>query len=69
MTQTTPASAFFDRGCPYCGAASVGLVRGLQGFGEIIIFVILFFMMMVPGIIYYIYMESRPYCAGCGRRV
>jgi hypothetical protein len=24
---------------------------------------------LIPGIIYYIYMESVPYCSGCGRRV
>ena len=32
-------------------------------------FIILFFLFIIPGIIYYIYMESVPYCSGCGRRV
>jgi hypothetical protein len=57
------------RVCPHCGSHQVGKVRGLQGFGEVMICIILFFLGIVPGIIYYIYMESVPYCSGCGRRV
>ena len=57
------------RSCPHCGATAVGRVRGLQGFGEIMTFMVLFFLLMIPGIVYYIYMESVPYCSGCGRRV
>jgi len=56
------------RKCPHCGSSSVGKVRGLQG-GEVLIAVILFFLFVIPGIIYYIFMESVPYCSGCGRRV
>lgn len=56
------------RKCPYCGSTSVGKVRGLQG-GEVFIAIMLFFLFIIPGIIYYIYMESVPYCSGCGRRV
>lgn len=55
--------------CPRCGSNQVGRVRGLQGFGEVMVFIVLFFCVMIPGVIYYIYMESIPYCAGCGRRV
>ena len=55
--------------CPHCGSQQVGKVRGLQGFGEVMICIILVFLGIVPGIIYYIYMESVPYCSGCGRRV
>jgi predicted RNA-binding Zn-ribbon protein involved in translation (DUF1610 family) len=55
--------------CPHCGSQSVGKVRGLQGVGEVFIGIILFFLCLIPGIIYYIYMESVPYCSGCGRRL
>jgi DNA-directed RNA polymerase subunit RPC12/RpoP len=55
--------------CPHCGSHSVGKVRGLQGFGEVSIDLILCFLCLIPGIVYYIYMESVPYCSGCGRRV
>ena len=57
------------RGCPYCGAHGVGKVRGLQGGGEVILAIILLCMFLIPGIIYYIYMESVPYCSSCGNRV
>jgi predicted RNA-binding Zn-ribbon protein involved in translation (DUF1610 family) len=57
------------RKCPHCGAHGVGKVRGLQGIGETFVAVILFFLFLIPGIIYYIYMESVPYCSSCGRRV
>jgi hypothetical protein len=57
------------RACPHCGSHQVGKVRGLQGIGEVFVAVILFFLCLIPGIIYYIYMESVPYCSGCGRRV
>jgi hypothetical protein len=56
------------RACPYCGSYQVGRVRGLQGLGEVITFIVLFFLCVLPGVIYYIYMESVPYCSGCGRR-
>lgn len=55
--------------CPYCGAYTVGKVRGLQGVGEVFVAVLLFFIFFIPGIIYYVYIESVPYCSGCGRRV
>ena len=55
--------------CPYCGEYGVGKVRGLQGAGEVFIAIILFFFYLIPGIIYYIYQESVPYCSSCGRRV
>jgi hypothetical protein len=47
----------------------VGKVRGLQGVGEVLTAAILVVALLIPGIIYYIYMESVPYCSGCGRRV
>ncbi len=57
------------RACPHCGSNQVGKVRGLQGVGEVFTAVILLFLCLIPGIVYYIYMESVPYCSGCGRRV
>ena len=55
--------------CRHCGSHSVGKVRGLQGVGEVFVAAILIFLFIIPGIIFYIYMESGPYCSGCGRRV
>ena len=55
--------------CPYCGSSQIGKVRGLQGAGEVFMAVALFFCFMIPAIAYYIYVESVPYCSGCGRRV
>ena len=56
------------RVCPHCGSHSVAKIRGLQG-GEVFVAILLFFFFIIPGIIYYIYIESVPYCSGCGRRV
>jgi hypothetical protein len=55
--------------CPYCRSHQVGKVRGVQGFEEVITCMILFALFIIPGVIYYVYMESIPYCSGCGRRV
>jgi DNA-directed RNA polymerase subunit RPC12/RpoP len=57
------------RACPYCGARAVGKVRGLQGGGEVLAGMVLFCLCVIPGVVYYVYMESIPYCSGCGRRV
>lgn len=54
--------------CRHCGSRNVGKTRGLQGFGEVFTFFVLFALGMIPGIVYYIYMESVPYCSGCGKR-
>lgn len=66
---STQPSTAGGRKCPYCGAYAVGKVRGLQGVGEVFIAILLFLLFIIPGIIYYIAMESVPYCSGCGRRV
>jgi len=66
---SAPSPTHSGMTCPRCGSHSVGKVRGLQGIGEVFVCVILFFLFILPGIIYYIYMESVPYCSGCGRRV
>jgi DNA-directed RNA polymerase subunit RPC12/RpoP len=55
--------------CPHCGSHSVGKVRGLQGMEEVSQCAVLLLLFLIPGIIFYIYMESVPYCSGCGRRV
>ena len=55
--------------CPHCGAYAVGKVRGLQGISEVAIAFGLCLLLLIPGIVYYVYMESIPYCSGCGRRV
>jgi len=66
---TTATAQGGGRGCPHCGSPSVGKVRGLQGIGEVILGAILIIAGIIPGIIYYAYIESVPYCTGCGRRV
>ena len=55
--------------CPWCGAPGVGRVRGMQGFREVLGVVIGLFLFLIPGIIYYIWAESIPYCQACGQRV
>ncbi len=57
------------RKCPYCGAYGVGKVRGLQGMGEVVIAAILMFLCIIPAVVYYVSVESVPYCSSCGRRV
>ena len=41
----------------------------MQGIGEVFTVVILLLLGILPGLTYYIYLESQPYCSGCGRRV
>jgi DNA-directed RNA polymerase subunit RPC12/RpoP len=69
ITASARSAAAVGPVCPYCGSHQVGKVRGVQGFGEVIICMILFLLFIIPGVIYYVYMESIPYCSGCGRRV
>lgn len=57
------------RRCRYCHANMVSRARGLQGPAEMLICLVLTFLGIIPGIIYYVYVESIPYCNGCGRRV
>jgi NADH pyrophosphatase NudC (nudix superfamily) len=57
------------RACPHCGSHSVGKARGLQGIREVLTALVLMFPLVVPGLVYYIWQESVPYCAGCGHRV
>lgn len=55
--------------CPYCGSHNVGKARGLQGAGEVLLGLLLLALGIIPGVIYYIVTEAKPYCSGCGRRV
>lgn len=55
--------------CHFCGGSSVARTRGLQGFREVMIAAVLTLCLVVPGVVYYIWIESIPYCSGCGRRV
>jgi len=42
--------------------------RGLHGV-EVLIMLFLFLFGIIPGIIYYIIIESRPICNKCGKRL
>jgi hypothetical protein len=53
--------------CRYCGKTGVQRVRGLHG-SEVAIGHLLTLLCFVPGVIYYIAVESRPFCSHCGRR-
>ena len=70
MISAPPAAAPDRSGkkCAQCGAFGVGRVRGLQGGGEILTFLLLFFVFVIPALLYYMWMESVPFCSGCGRR-
>jgi len=55
--------------CPHCGSHSVGKARGLQGVGEVLLGLLLLILGIIPGVIFYVIAESKPYCSGCGRRL
>ena len=55
---TTAPAVSDDCLCPHCGAHAVGKVRGLQGIVEVLLAGILIVAFLIPGIIYYIYIES-----------
>jgi len=54
--------------CERCGAHSVAKVRGLQGPAEVLIGIVLLLCFVIPGVVYYVYKESVPYCTSCGHR-
>jgi hypothetical protein len=70
IKQSSPSTSAVSgaRVYPHCGAQAIGKVRGLQRVGEVLLAIILSIAFLIPRIIYYIYMESVPYCSGCGRR-
>lgn len=54
--------------CRYCGGRDgFHRERGVHGI-EILIFLLLFLCLVVPGIIYYVIMDSKPVCDHCGAR-
>jgi|APSaa5957512622_1039677.scaffolds.fasta_scaffold375021_1 hypothetical protein len=55
--------------CPHCGARNVGRFHGLYGAREVIVTIVLLLLYVVPGIIYYIYIETVPFCPDCRKRV
>lgn len=67
--QPTTTTTTNVRHCPFCNSNSVAKGRGLQGAGEVFTAIILILVGIIPGVIYYIYKDSQPYCSGCGRRV
>jgi hypothetical protein len=54
--------------CPLCGSDSLNRVRGLQGVKEVLICLVLCLLFLLPGVIYYVYIETVPYCSRCGHR-
>jgi predicted RNA-binding Zn-ribbon protein involved in translation (DUF1610 family) len=55
--------------CPHCGESAVVKAEGLQGAKEIIIGLILFAFLFIPGLAYYFDRQSHPWCSACKRRV
>lgn len=66
MSQHQAIRAF---ACPRCGNTQGVTGRGLRGPGEVVVFVLLFALGLLPGVIYYIVRESRPFCPACGARM
>jgi len=64
----TTAQTTDGRHCRHCGGINAEKIRGLQGFREVLTCLVLFFLGVIPGIVYYIYIESVPYCSECGKR-
>ena len=54
--------------CPRCGGHRTGRLNGLCGADEIILFVVLLFAGVLPGLLYYIYLGMVPSCLDCGQR-
>ena len=56
------------KSCPTCGSRRIEKVRGLRGAAEHVSFALLLLCGVIPGIIYYFYIHSLPYCLRCRRR-
>lgn len=67
-TTLIPASA---RGavCPVCGTHTLPPGRGMHGGNEQVTCIILILCGLIPGVIYYAVVDSKPYCPKCKRRV
>jgi predicted RNA-binding Zn-ribbon protein involved in translation (DUF1610 family) len=63
-----PPQSQGDMTCRHCGSHTIRKIRGLRSIGEVCICIVLVFLFLIPGIIFYIYVESLPYCSACGRR-
>lgn len=55
--------------CPACGTELIPRGRGIHGFNETITCTVLLMLGLIPGILYYIGVEARPYCPKCERRI
>ena len=55
--------------CPHCGVDAVEKAEGLQGGKEVVIGLVLFACLLLPGLAYYFDRQSFPYCTACKRRV
>jgi hypothetical protein len=54
--------------CPRCGAVGIISQRGVVG-GEIIKCLLLLWIFVIPGFIYYAMVDGKPYCPSCRNRV
>ena len=67
--ETSAQKAGYGALCPACGTALLPRGRGIHGFSEVLGCVFLLLLYLIPGIIYYIWLESKPYCPNCKRRI
>lgn len=63
------AHAGYGVSCPMCGSALIPRGRGLHGASEILSCAILILLALLPGVVYYIWTDSKPYCPKCKQRV
>jgi uncharacterized protein YneF (UPF0154 family) len=54
--------------CPYCQSELSGGKHGPHGY-EMAILIFLLLVAIIPGLIYGLYIDSRPFCTNCDRRV
>lgn len=62
-------SAGYGAACPMCGTQLIPRGRGLHGTAEILFCVLFLLFWLIPGVIYYVWIDSKPYCPKCNRRV
>jgi hypothetical protein len=63
---TPPPSASVSM-CPHCNVP-LTKSRGLRGPVEVLVFLVLFVAGLLPGIVYYVMVESTPHCQSCSYR-
>jgi DNA-directed RNA polymerase subunit RPC12/RpoP len=54
--------------CPYCQSELSGRKDAMQRY-EVAVLISLFLLGIIPAVIYGLYVDSRPFCANCDRRV